>query len=76
MRQGKYHMKVRRVDDFSPAFVHPDFLLHGLTVWAVTVAAGIIMKLHMTTVGTLADVSTEISGFTVQDGLCCFFLYA
>ena len=48
MRKSKYHMEIRRVNDLSPALIHPDFLLHSLTVGAVTVAAGIIVKFNMT----------------------------
>lgn len=48
MRKSKYHMEIRRVNDLSPALIHPEFLLHSLTVGAVTVAAGIIVKFNMT----------------------------
>lgn len=34
MRKSKYHMEIRRVNDLSPALIHPDFLLHSLTVGA------------------------------------------
>ena len=76
MRKRKYHMKVRGVNDFRPAFVHPDFFQDSLAARTVAVTAGIVMKFHMSTVGTLADVTTEAAGFAVHDGRCCFFLYS
>lgn len=53
MGKGKHHMKIRRINDFSPAFIHPDFLLYSLSVRTVTVAAGIIVDFHMSAIGTL-----------------------
>ena len=47
MRKSEYHMEVGGIYDFRPAFVHPDLLIHGLTVGAVTVAAGIVVDLGM-----------------------------
>lgn len=32
MWQGKYHMEVRRVNDFRPAFIYPDFFQDRLTM--------------------------------------------
>ena len=26
MWKGKYHMEIGRINDFRPAFIHPDFL--------------------------------------------------
>lgn len=75
MWQSKNHMKVRRIDHFSPAFVYPYFLVYSLTVGTITVAARVIMKRHMTTVGALTDVAAKISGFTVHNGLCSFQLH-
>lgn len=54
MGKRKYHMKVRGVNDFSPSFIHLDFVQNSLTVWAVTVSAGIIMDFYVATVRTLA----------------------
>lgn len=65
MWKCKDHMKVRNVDDLGPALVHPDFLKEGLAVRAVTVAAGIIVEIHMSALGALADVTSEFSGFAV-----------
>lgn len=65
MGQCKYHMKVGRVDDFGPAFIHPDFFLHGLTVWAVSVAAGVVVDFHMPAVRTLTKVTAKFTGFAV-----------
>ena len=65
MGQCKNHMKVRRINDLCPAFVHPDFLLYGLTVWTAAVTAGIVMEFHVPTVRTLAQVDAELPRFTV-----------
>ncbi len=65
MGQGKYHMKVRGVDDFRPAFIHPDFFLHGLTVWAVAIAAGIAVDFQVPAVCTLTEVTTKLSRLAV-----------
>ena len=62
MGQGKNHMKVRGVDDFRPAFIHPDFLLYSLTVRAVTVAAGVVVDFYVPTVRTLTEVTAKLSG--------------
>jgi hypothetical protein len=68
MWECKYDMKVRRINDFRAAFIHPDLFQDSLTVWAVAVFTGIIVKLCVTTVRALADVTAEFSRFTVQDG--------
>lgn len=49
-------------------FVHPEFLIDGLAVWAVAVPAGIIVEFHMAAVGTEGDVDAEPVGFAVKDG--------
>ena len=69
MRQCKDYMKVRGVNDFCPSLIHPDFFYDSLTIRTVAVATGIVVKLSMTAVGTLADVIAKISGFTVRDGM-------
>ena len=56
----------------SKGSVHQDCL----TVGTVAVAAGIIVKFHVSTVRTLGDVVAKATGFTIQDSMCCFFLYA
>lgn len=68
MGKCEYHMKVRGIDHFCPAFVYPDFFLYSLTVGTVPVAAGVIVKFHMPAVRALGDIYPELSGFTVQDG--------
>ncbi len=73
--QCKYHMKVRRVNNFRPAGIHPDFFLNSLTVWAAAVAAGIIVEFHVAAAVAAAHVTAEGAGFTVQDGMCRFALY-
>lgn len=74
MWKCKYHMKIGNVNDFSPAFINPDFFVHSLTVGAVTVTTGIIMDFNMSTIRTLADVIAEFPGFAVQDGMGSFHL--
>ena len=65
MRKCKHYMKIRSLNDFSPAFIHPDFFLYRLTVRAAAAAAGILMDLHMPAIGTMAHVETKLPGFTV-----------
>ena len=65
MGQCKNHMKVRGVDDFGPAFIHPDFFLYGLTARAVSVTAGIVVNFHVPAVGTLTEVTAKFTGFAV-----------
>lgn len=60
-------MKVRGVNDFSPAFVHPDRFVDSLTVRTVTVTAGIVMEFQMTAVRTLGNVNTQSVRLTVHD---------
>ena len=76
MGKRKHHMKVRGINDLGLSFIHPDFFQDGLAVRAVTVATGVVVKLHVSTVCALADVAAEIAGFAVQYGMCCFFLYS
>lgn len=75
MGKRKHHMKVRGINDLGSSFIHPDFFQDCLTVWAATVAAGVVVKLHVSAVCALADVAAEAAGFTVQYGTCSFFLY-
>lgn len=75
MGQCKYHMKVGGVNDLGPAFIHPYLLLYGLTVWAVSVTAGVVVDFHVPAIGTLAEVTAKFAGFAVQDGAGSFFLY-
>ena len=76
MWKGEYHMKVRRVNDFSPTLVNLDFFQNGLTVWAVTVTAGIIVDFCMSAVCTFADGTAKSSTFAVHNGMSSFFLNA
>lgn len=59
MRKGKNHMEVRGVNDFSPAFIHPDLFLHGLAVGAVAVTAGIIVEFNMAAVRALGKIDPK-----------------
>ena len=52
MGKREYHMKVRGVDHFCPASVHPELFLYGLTVRAIPVAAGVIVEFYVPTVRT------------------------
>lgn len=74
MRECKDHMKIRRINDFGPSFIDPYLFIYSLTVGAVAVTAGVIMKFNMSAIRTLADVDSEFPGFTVQDGLYSFYL--
>ena len=65
MGQSKNHMKVGGVDDFGPAFIHPDFILYGLTIGTVSVTAGIVVNFHVPAVRTLAEVTAKFAGFAV-----------
>lgn len=62
-------MKVRCVDHFSPAFIHPDLFMDGLAVGAVTVSAGIIVGFGITAVRAPGDVEAEFSGLAVHNGV-------
>jgi len=74
MGKGEDHMEIGGVNHLGPAPVHPDFLKNSLAVGAVTVAAGIVMEIHVPALGALAYVVSEFSGFAAQDGMCGFFL--
>ena len=68
-------MKVGGVDDFCPAFIHPDFFENRLTVRAVAVAAGVVVYFRMPAVGTLTEVTAKLTGLAVEDGTGSLFLY-
>lgn len=75
MRKGENHMEVGSIDDFCPAFVHPDFLIHSLAVGAAAVAAGVLVELHMSAFGAFADVNAKPAGFTGEDGTGSFLVF-
>ena len=75
VRKCEYHMKVRGINDFRPAFIHPDFFQDGLTVGAIPVAAGIIVELCMSAFHALTDIDSEPAGLTCQNGTGGFFLF-
>ena len=58
-------MKVRGIDHFSPALIHPDFFLNGLAVGTVTVTVGIIVDLGMSTILTDTDVVSQGTRFAM-----------
>ena len=68
MGKCKHHMKVGRIDDFSPSFIHPDFFKDSLTVRTVSVSTGVVVDLHMSTVCTLTDAAAKFSSLAVQKG--------
>lgn len=74
MRKGKYHMKVRRINDFCPAFIHPELFQNSLTVGAVSVAAGIIVDFDVTAILTLADGMSKRTALAFHDGMGSFLL--
>ena len=74
MREREYHMKVRGIDHFCPAFIHPDLFVDSLTVWAVTVTTGIIVDLCMAAILTDTDAVSKRAGFTVHKSPGSFLL--
>ena len=75
MRQGKDHMEIRGIDNFSAAAVHPDLFIDRLAVGTITVPAGIIVGLRMSAFGADADIAAAFFGFTSEDGVSCFPLH-
>ena len=75
MWESKHYVEIRRVNDFCPALIYPDFFVNSLAVRAIPVAAGIIVNLDMSTFCTLTDGIPQSSGFTIHDGSGSFFLY-
>lgn len=65
MREGKNDMEVRGVNDFLPAFIHPDLLLESLAGGTGAVPAGAVMDLDMPAAGAAADAVPEVSGLAV-----------
>lgn len=75
MRKGKDHMEIGRVNDFCPAFIHPDLLVYRLTVRAVTVPAGTVVEFKVPAVRTLGNVDPQFPGLAGKDGHGSFLLY-
>lgn len=75
MGECKDHMEIRGVDDFRPAFIHPDLFEDSLAVGAVAVAAGIIVEFHMAAGSTLAGIDTKLAGFAGQDRTGSFLMF-
>jgi len=59
MGKCKNHMEIRCIYHFGPALIHPDFLVHSLTVGTAAVAAGIVMEFRISAVRTLGNVDTK-----------------
>ena len=74
MGEGKHHMEVGGVNDFRPAFIHPDFFEDCLAAGTVPVPAGIIMELHAAAFGACTDIDAEAAGFAGKDGTGSFLL--
>ena len=64
----KDHMEIGRVNDFCPAFIHPDLLIYRLTVRAVTVPTGIVVEFKVPAVRTLGGVDPQCPGLAGKDG--------
>ena len=75
VRECKHHMEVRGVNDFRPAFIHPDFFQDGLTVGAVPVAAGIVVERYMSAFHARTGIDSEPAGLTCQDSAGSFLLF-
>ena len=65
MGEGKNHMEVRGINDFGPAFIHPDFFQDSLAFGTVTVAAGIVVELHVPAFTAAADITAKLPGSAV-----------
>ncbi len=74
MWKREYHMEIEGIYDFRPAFVHPDLLIHSLTVEAATVAAGMVVDFGMAAIGTAADTAAQCAGLAPKDGNGSLFL--
>lgn len=74
MGECEDHMEIRGVDDFRPAFIHPDFFEDCLAAGTVPVPAGIIMELHAAAFGACTDIDAEAAGFAGKDGTGSFLL--
>lgn len=68
------HMEVRGINDFGPAFIHPEFFLNSLAVRAAAVLAGTVMDLEMPSFPALAFIVAESAGFAVHNGMGGFLL--
>lgn len=62
MWKCKDHMEIGRVNDFCPAFIHPDLLIYRLTVRAVTVPTGIVVEFKVPAVRALGNVDPQFPG--------------
>lgn len=60
-------MEVRGIYDLRPAFIDPDLFEDILTVGAVPVSAGIIVKFHMSAFPARTDVDTKSPGLAGKD---------
>ena len=69
MRQGKDHMEIRSIDNFSAAAVHPELFIDSLAVGTITIPAGIIVGLRMSAFRADTDIAAAffdlIAGFSI-----------
>jgi hypothetical protein len=56
MRQGKNYMVIVARNQLPHARLHPFFLLATATVWAMSVAATVVLHLFVFTIGAVAAV--------------------
>lgn len=62
-------MIIRCINHFTPAFVSPDFFVNSLTVGAVAIATGVMVRSDMSAIVTTAEVYPQFSGFAIADGM-------
>lgn len=75
VRERKYHMEIRRVNDFRPAFINPKFFSYGLAVGTVAVAAGIIVEFQVTAFAAFTDIDPQPAGLAGEDCTGGFLLF-
>lgn len=74
-RDGEDHMEIGGVDDLGLAGVDPQLFQKCLAVRAVTVAAGIVVEVHVAAVRADGDVAAQLSGLAGHDGGSGLFLH-
>lgn len=67
MGKCENRMEIGGIDYLSPPFVNPELLVNSLAVRTVAVAAGAVVKFHMSAVRTDGCADSEFPGFAVQD---------
>ena len=72
---GEDHMEIGGINDLRLAGVDPELFQKGLAAGAVTVAAGIVVEVHVAAVRADGDVAAQLSGLAVHDGGGGLFLH-